>query len=205
MTKKVNHLKLEKTFVIIKPDGVQRSLIGEIIHRYERLGLKLIGVKLVVPTADIARKHYTLDPEWLRKVGEKSILGYQSKGLVSPSSDPVKVGEGVLSRNVRYLTSGPVVAMIWQGAHAVSIVRKITGGTEPLTSDVGSIRGDFVIDSYQSADIEDRAIRNVVHASGTPDEAKQEIDLWFKPEEVLNYRLLEQEILYDVNLDGIWE
>jgi nucleoside-diphosphate kinase len=205
MTKKENHLKLEKTFVIIKPDGVQRSLIGEIINRYERLGLKLVGIKLVVPTADLARKHYTLDPEWIRKVGEKSILGYESKGLKSPSSNPIEVGEGVLKRLMRYLVSGPVVAMVWQGVHAVSIVRKITGSTEPLTSDVGSIRGDFVIDSYQSADMEDRAIRNVVHASGTPDEAKQEIDLWFKPEEILKYRLIEQEMMYDVNLDGIWE
>ena len=206
MTKiNVEQLKKEKTFVIIKPDGVQRTLIGEVIKRYERMGLKLIALKMLVPTADAAEKHYTLDPEWIRKVGEKSILGYKVKGLVPPSEDPLVVGNKVLKRLVRYMTSGPVVAMIWQGSHAVGIVRKMTGGTEPLTSDVGTIRGDFVVDSYQVADLDDRAVRNVVHASGSVEEAKNEINLWFKPEEVLNYRLIQDAILYDVNLDGILE
>lgn len=200
-----HHLKKEQTFVIIKPDGIQRSLIGEIIKRYEQLGLKLTALKLVVPTAEMAEKHYTLDPEWIRKVGEKSILGYHNKGQVPPSDDPIKVGEKVLKRLIRYMTSGPVIAMVWQGSHAVGIVRKMTGGTEPLTSDVGTIRGDYVTDSYQISDIEDRSIRNVVHASGSIEEAKQEIDLWFRPEEVIKYRLIQHELLYDVNLDGILE
>ncbi len=103
------------------------------------------------------------------------------------------------------MTSGPVVAMVWEGAHAVPIVRKMTGGTEPLSSDVGTIRGDFVLDSYQIADTYDRAIRNLVHASGSVEEALGEIKLWFKPEEILNYRLIQDAILYDVNLDGILE
>jgi nucleoside-diphosphate kinase len=103
------------------------------------------------------------------------------------------------------MTSGPVVIMCWQGAHAVGIVRKIVGGTEPLASDVGTIRGDFVLDSYQISDIAGRAIRNLVHASGSVEEANNEINLWFKPEEILNYRLIQDAILYDVNLDGILE
>lgn len=201
----IDHIKNEKTFVIIKPDGVQRTLIGEVIRRYERMGLKMVALKMVIPTAKVAEKHYTLDPEWLRKVGEKSILGYKTKNLVPPSEDPLVIGGNVLKRLVKFMTSGPVVAMVWQGAHAVGIVRKMTGGTEPLSSDVGTIRGDFVLDSYQISDVSDRAIRNIVHASGTPDEAKKEIDLWFKPEEVLNYRLIQDAILYDVNLDGILE
>jgi len=198
-------MKNEKTFVIIKPDGVQRTLIGEIIKRYERMGLKMVALKMVIPTAEMVEKHYTLDPEWLRKVGEKSINGYKSKNLVSPSEDPIFLGKKVLERLVRFMVSGPVVAMVWQGAHAVGVVRKMTGGTEPLTSDVGTIRGDFVLDSYQIADSADRAIRNIVHASGSVEEAKSEIDLWFKPEEILNYRLIQDAILYDVNLDGILE
>lgn len=191
--------------MIIKPDGVQRTLIGEIIHRYERMGLKLVALKMQIPTAEIATKHYTLDPEWIRKVGEKSIASYHTKGIKPPSEDPIVVGEKVLGRLVRFMTSGPVVAMVWQGVHAVQIVRKMTGGTEPLSSAVGTIRGDYVLDSYQIADIDDRAIRNIVHASGSIEEAKAEIDLWFKPEEVLNYRLIQDAILYDVNLDGILE
>ena len=198
-------MKYEKTFVIIKPDGVQRTLIGEIIKRYERMGLKLVALKMTIPTAEMVEKHYTLDPEWLRKVGEKSILGYKTKNIISPSDDPIVVGNKVLIRLVKFMTSGPVVAMIWQGAHAVQIVRKMTGGTEPLTSAVGTIRGDFVLDSYQIADINDRAIRNVVHASGSVEEALSEINLWFKKEEVLNYKLIQDAILYDVNLDGILE
>ena len=201
----VEQLKREKTFVIIKPDGVQRTLIGEIIRRYEKMGLKLLALKMVIPTAEIAEKHYTLDPEWVRKVGEKSIAGYKTKGLVPPTDDPIELGNGVLKRLVKFMISGPVVAMVWQGAHAVQIVRKMTGGTEPLTSDVGTIRGDFVIDSYQIADLDNRAVRNAVHASGSIDEAKNEIDLWFKPEEVLEYHLIQDAILYDVNLDGILE
>jgi nucleoside-diphosphate kinase len=198
-------MKNEKTFVIIKPDGVQRTLIGEIIRRYERVGLKLIGLKMVIPTVEKAEKHYTLDPEWLKKVGEKSIQSYKAKGLVPPSEDPLEVGNKVLVRLVKFMTSGPVVAMVWQGAHAVQIVRKMTGGTEPLSSDIGTIRGDYVIDSYQIADVDDRAIRNVVHASGSVEEAINEINLWFKPEEILSYRLIQDAILYDVNLDGILE
>lgn len=206
MTKiSADHLKKEKTFVIIKPDGIQRSLIGEVIKRYERMGLKLVALKMVIPDSVLAKNHYTLDPEWIRKVGEKSIAGYHSKGLTPPTEDPLELGGRVLRRLVSYLTSGPVVAMVWQGSHAVGIVRKMTGGTEPLVSDVGTIRGDYVIDSYQIADIDDRAVRNVVHASGSPEEAVNEINLWFKPEEVLNYRLIQDAILYDVNLDGILE
>ena len=198
-------MKTEKTFVIIKPDGVQRSLIGEIVGRFERVGLKLVAMKMIVPTVDLVEKHYTLDKEWLRKVGEKAIKGYESKGLTPPTKDPLKVGEKVLDHLKKYITSGPVVVMTWQGAHAVGIVRKIVGGTEPLTSDVGTIRGDFVLDSYQFSDVEGRAVRNIVHASGSIEEAKNEINLWFKEKEIINYRLIQEAILYDVNLDGILE
>jgi len=198
-------MKNERTFVIVKPDGVQRSLIGEIIKRFERIGLKLVAIKMVLPTEDMAGKHYTLDPEWVRKVGEKSIKGYQSKGQVPPSMDPLEVGNRVLSVLKKYMTSGPVVAMAWQGAHAVGIVRKIVGGTEPLSSDVGTIRGDFVLDSYQISDKDGRAIRNLIHASGSVEEAMNEINLWFKPEEIMNYKLIQEAILYDVNMDGILE
>lgn len=95
--------------------------------------------------------------------------------------------------------------MVWEGAHAVAIVRKITGGTEPLTSDVGTVRGDFVLDSYEMSDTDGRAVRNVLHASGSVAEAEKEIALWFKEDEMVNYRLVQEAILYDVDLDGILE
>jgi len=200
-----NHPKQERTLVIIKPDGIQRGLIGEVIKRYEQIGLKLVGIKMTVPTAELVEKHYTLDPEWRMKTGLKSIKSYTDKGLKPPSTDPLEVTARVLKNLVKYLTSGPVVAMVWQGAHAVAIVRKVTGGTEPLTSDVGTIRGDFVLDSYAMSDGDARAVRNIVHASGSAKEANDEIAHWFRQEELVGYRLITERILYDVNLDGILE
>lgn len=199
------HFKYEKTLVVIKPDGVQRSLIGEIIKRYERAGLKLVAMKMFVPTPDFIETHYTLDPEWRRITGEKTIKGYKDKGLVPPTEDPLEVTSILLERLKSYFTSGPAIAMVWQGAHAVAIVRKLTGSTEPLTSDVGTIRGDYVIDSYQMTDLDKRSIRNLIHATGTAEEAEREIKHWFKDEEIINYRLIQEQIIYDVNLDGILE
>ena len=199
------HPKKERTLVIIKPDGVQRSLIGEIIKRYEQIGLKLVGIKMIIPTVEMIEQHYTLDPNWRKVTGEKTIKSYKDKGLKPPSEDPLEITAIILNNLKKYMTSGPVIAMIWQGAHVVEIVRKLTGGTEPLTSDVGTIRGDFVLDSYQMSDTDNRAVRNVIHASGSTEEAEQEIKHWFSKEELHDYRLIQEQILYDVNLDGILE
>ncbi len=195
----------ERSLIIIKPDGVQRSLVGEVIKRYERVGLKLVGVKMVVPTAEHVEKHYTLDPTWRQRNGEKSIKGYKDKGQTPPTEDPMEMSAMTLEKLKKYLSSGPVVPMIWQGLHAVQVIRKLTGGTEPLTSDVGTIRGDFVLDSYKISDDDKRAVRNVIHASGSVEEANMEIPHWFSPEEIVEYRLIQESILYDVNLDGILE
>jgi nucleoside-diphosphate kinase len=199
------HHKEERTFVIIKPDGIQRSLIGEVIKRYEKIGLKLVGLKMGVTTPEMVEKHYTLDPEWMRKTGEKTIENYKRKGQKPPSEDPIEITKVVLESLKRYITSGPVIMMVWQGAHAVGIVRKITGATEPLSSDVGTIRGDFVLDSYVMSDVAGRAVRNILHASGTVEEAEDEIKLWFKEDELISYRTIQEAILYDVDLDGILE
>jgi len=198
-------IKSEKTLVIIKPDGIQRGLVGDIIKRYERSGLKIVALKLTVPSEKLIDAHYSTDSEWKQKAGEKAIAAYRKKGKTPPSEDPMVVGQTVFNNLLKYLTAGPVVAMVWQGMHAVEIVRKITGGTEPLTSDVGTIRGDLTIDSYAMADFDGRAVRNLIHASGSHTEAEAEIKLWFKPDEILNYRLINEAILYDVNLDGILE
>lgn len=206
MDAKNKELNKERTLVIIKPDGVQRSLIGEIIRRYERSGLKLVALRMVIPSPDQARKHYMVGgEEWLETVGEKAAKAYEKKGLKSPYATYRENGMAVLEANAKYLSSGPVVAMVWQGAHAVGLVRKITGGTEPLSSDVGTIRGDFTLDSYQLADTDSRSVRNLIHASGEVEEAEKEIPIWFDEKELLSYRHLQEAILYDVNLDGILE
>lgn len=201
----MNKLKKERTLIVIKPDGVQRGLIGEIIRRYERSGLKLTGLKMIVPPEEFIERHYLVDPEWRVKTGMKTIESYKKKGKQPPSEDPKEITEIILKNLKKYLSAGPVVAMVWQGIHAVGIVRKLTGGTEPLTSDVGTIRGDYTIDSYEVSDIDCRAVRNLLHASGSPEEAEKEIALWFKEEELHSYRLINEAILYDVNLDGILE
>ncbi len=202
---KKNHQQYQRTLVIIKPDGVQRSLIGEVIKRIERTGLKLVGLKFSVPKSEKIEKHYQLEDNWIEKVGQKAIDSYIKKGITPPTLDPVAAGQKILERLIKYVTSGPVVSMVWQGANCVEVVRKIVGCTEPLTSDVGTLRGDFVIDSYEMADIDGRAVRNIIHASSTLEEAQKEIDLWFKEEELINYRLIQEEILYDINLDGFLE
>ncbi|MBP6858369.1 MAG: nucleoside-diphosphate kinase [Candidatus Pacebacteria bacterium] len=197
------HPKKERTLVIIKPDGIQRTLIAELIGRYERIGLKMVGIKMMVPTAELIEKHYTLDSEWRVKTGLKTIKGYQDKGLTPPEMDPLKITAKILTRLVEYMTKGPIIAIVWEGAHAVEVVRKLTGGTEPVTSDVGTIRGDLVLDSYRMSDADNRSIRNLVHASGTVKEAEDEIAHWFRKEELIDYHLVMEHIVYDIALDDI--
>lgn len=195
------HPKTERTLVIVKPDGIQRALIGEIIKRFERTGLKLVGLKMFVPTEAMVEAHYLLNADWKKAVGEKSIASYLEKGETPPSSDPMEVADRVVHRLKKYMTSGPVIGMVWEGAHAVELVRKITGGTEPRNAGIGTIRGDFVLDSYQMADGDNRAIRNLIHASGTVPEAQMEIPHWFTAEELINYRVPHEATLYGVDMN----
>ena len=197
------HPKTERTLVIVKPDGIQRALIGEIMKRYERIGLKLVALKMFVPTEKMIEEHYLLDSEWKKNVGEKSIANYVKKGETPPSNDPIEVANSVVTRLKKYMTSGPVIAMVWEGAHAVELVRKITGGTEPRSASIGTIRGDFVLDSYQMADTADRAIRNLIHASGTVPEAQMEIPHWFSAQEIISYSVPHEATLYDDDITNI--
>ncbi|MDD3434378.1 MAG: Nucleoside diphosphate kinase [Parcubacteria group bacterium ADurb.Bin305] len=197
--------KQERSLVLIKPDGVQRGLIGEIIKRYERSGLKLVGLKMILANEDQIERHYTVDPEWKQKTGQRFLESYRTKGIEPPTNEAEDLGEMVLSKLKKYMTSGPIIAMVFEGMNAVKIIRKITGATEPLSSDVGTIRGDFTLDSYEVADFDNRAVRNLIHASSSTWEADREIAIWFTSEELISYRLIGEAILYDVNLDGIIE
>jgi len=192
---------MEKTLVVIKPDGVQRNLIGEIIRRFEQSGLKLVALKMMQADENLVEKHYTIDPEWVEKVGKKSIESYKKKGLTPPNDDPIALGKDVLGRLKKYITFGPVVPMVWQGSQAVEMVRKICGSTEPLSALLGTIRGDYTPESYQLADGDERAIRNLVHASGSAEEAEKEIELWFEKKEIMEYRLFRDSIIYDKEWD----
>lgn len=200
----IPHPKNQRTFVIIKPDGVQRALIGEIIKRFERTGLKLAALKLTVLDSDRIWKHYNKDDAWFIKKGTKIAEDRAAAGL-SAEKEPIEYGKDIIRALEKFMTSGPVVMMVWEGNEAVNVVKKIVGETEPSTSDVGTIRGDLTIDSYNIAAIDDRAVRNLIHCSDEPENAEFEIGLWFKEDELITYRLVGDQILYDVNLDGIME
>jgi len=200
----IPHPKTERSFVIIKPDGVQRSLIGEIISRFERTGLKLVALKLAMADSDRIWKHYDKDDEWFIKKGTRIAEDRAAAGL-SAEKEPIEYGKDIIRALEKYMTAGPVVMMVWEGNSAVAVVTKLVGETAPASADVGTIRGDLTIDSYDIAAVDDRAVRNLIHCSDTPENAEKEIELWFGKEDVHQYRLLNEAILYDVNLDGIME
>ncbi|MCX7928900.1 MAG: nucleoside-diphosphate kinase [Patescibacteria group bacterium] len=185
----------ERTLVLCKPDTVQRGLIGEIISRFERKGLKIVALKMVMPTEKQAKDHYCWSDEEKEASGNRTIEALKAKGL--PVVKTAKeYAEDVQRRLYSYLTSGPIVAMIIEGAHAVEHVRKVVGHGNPLSADVGTIRADFTTDSYVAADDVDRATRNLIHASSNVDEANREIKIWFKEEEIVDYDLAIEKILY---------
>lgn len=183
---------IEKTVVLIKPDGVERKLIGEIISRFERVGLKLLAMKMIKVKEDHVKKHYpSTRTEWLIKIGEKTLDAYKQfgkdAGETLGTSDPLEIGKKINEWNVGYLVSGPVIAMLWEGNHAVSIIRKLVGFTHPNLADSGSIRGQYSVDSTDLANAEKRAARNLIHASGNEEEAEFERKLWFKENEIYEY------------------
>lgn len=197
-------MQKERTLVILKPDAVQRSLIGEVISRIEKTGLKFTALKFLVATEKQCWDHYHKDEAWFLEKGNRIVNDRKNQGL-SIEKEPLEYGKDIIQANVDFFTSGPVLAMVVEGSGSVGIVKKLVGGTEPLTSDVGTIRGDYTLDSYALSSIDNRAVRNLVHCSDSPEEAQREIKIWFNDKELINYRLVADQILYDVNLDGILE
>ena len=196
-------MKKEQTFVILKPDTIQRSLIGEITNRLERTGLKLVGVKMIKPDEKRLTDHYGKDDTWYTEKGTKRIKFLQDAGKpVDPQRAAIEYGKDIIRGVIRYMQSSPVVAMVWEGNQAVTVVKKLVGTTDPTTSDVGTIRGDYQLDSYSLSDVEQRGIRNLLHCTDKPEEAQREINIWFTPEELQDYRHINEAILEDVNLDG---
>jgi len=200
----MQHPKKERTFVILKPDAVQRGLMGEIISRFERVGLKMIALKMVMATEQQCWDHYNKDEAWFLKKGANIIKNRQDLGM-PVEKEALEYGKDIIRALVKFMTAGPIVPMIFEGNQAMGIVKKIVGGTEPLTSDVGTIRGDFTLDSYELSSYDDRAVRNLIHCSDQTEEAEREIKIWFDDSEIIGYRLVAEGIIYDVNLDGIKE
>jgi len=196
--------KKELTLVILKPDAVQRGLVGETIKRIENTGLKLIALKIVNATEDQLWAHYNKDDEWFLKKGTRTIEERKAMGMPI-EKEALEYGKDIIRALVKFMSCGPVVPMIWEGNQAVGIVKKIVGSTEPLSSDSGTIRGDYTLDSYELASLDSRAVRNLIHCSDPVTDAVREIPIWFSENEILKYRLIAEQILYDINLDGIKE
>ena len=194
----------ERSLVLLKPDAVQRSLIGEIIGRLERTGLKCTAMKMFM--ADEARlvQHYNKNDEWFLKKGARVVEDLKAQGRAI-EKEPIEYGRDIIRTIVHYMEAGPVVGMIFEGNQAVAVVSKLVGSTEPKTSDVGTIRGDYTVDSYSHAAYENRAVRNLVHQSESPEEAEREIAIWFTEDEVMNYVTAQERIMYDVDFDGTEE
>lgn len=184
--------KEEKTFVMIKPDGVRKGLTGEIIKRLEQRDLKIVALEMFQPTHESIDNHYPKDEAWIRRLGQKSFATYEKYGFDPKkelgSDDELEVGQMVRKWLISYMTSAPLVRMVVQGIHAVDMVRKIAGDTMPYKADMGTIRGDFSNDSPLLANQEQRAIMNLVHASETPEEAEHEIKHWFGKSPIYDYK-----------------
>ena len=187
----MDNSRKERTLFLIKPDGVKKGLIGETIKRVEQVGLKIVALKVVKPTRELAEGHLPKEKEWVIGLGNKTLNDYKTTGQdpvkEMGSADPYEIGKIIKEWLVEYLTSGIMVAGIAEGSRAIEFVRKIMGNTNPIMAEPGSIRGDFSNDSPAQANSDKRAIANITHASGDPKESAQEIANWFKPEEIIDY------------------
>lgn len=194
-------LQCERTVVLIKPDAVKRGLIGEVLSRLERMGLKVVALKLVSVPKELAQKHY---PEsrtaLLEGIGQKTLETYAKYGRDPTEElgtmDPLKIGKMVNRWNIDFITSGPVVAILLEGLHAIDNVRLAAGNTIPTFSQPGTIRGDFSLDSPALANAKKRAVRNLLHASGNPDEAKYEAELWFHRADIHDYQRSDEQVMF---------
>ncbi len=196
----MEQIRRERTLVFVKPDGVQRGLVGEVIARFERAGLKVVGLKMVWPDRALLDRHYPRDEGFLRTIGGKTKDAFASYGLdvrqQTGTDDPVEIGRQVREWLIDYVSSGPVVAFVLEGVHAVSVVRKLVGDTLPYRAAPGTIRGDFSVDSPTVANLMKRPVRNLIHASGSVEEAALEIPLWFAESELYEYARADEAVMF---------
>lgn len=200
------HPKKEKTFVILKPDAIQRGLVGNIIQRFERIGLKIVAMKMIVATKEQALDHYNKDEAWLVEKGEKNVITNRKAMGLPIEKDALEYGKDILNGLVEYLICSPVIVMVLEGNNAQAVVKRLVGGTEPATADTGTIRGDFSLETYMLCDADGgRAVRNLIHCTDPKDgegTVEREINVWFKPEEIIKWKSINEKMLYDIDLNG---
>ncbi|MBD3361207.1 nucleoside-diphosphate kinase [Candidatus Woesearchaeota archaeon] len=177
---------VEKTLILAKPDAVQRGLVGEIIKRFEKVGMKIAGIKMIHANEEQLGQHYKDDKDWKISVGNKTLKVAKEKGKTM-NETAEQIGDRIRKWNMETLKFCPVIAMVFEGHHAVEYGRKIVGSTEPRQAAPGTIRGDYSIESYALADAKKRTTLNLVHASESKEEAEREIKIWFNNEEIYDY------------------
>lgn len=192
MKERLRKMLGERTLVLLKPDAVKRGLIGAIFQRFEQAGLKIVACKMILASRDQLDGHFPKSEEWIRGMGEKTLEVCREYEIdpveILDADDPYVIGQKIAEWNYRYLMSGPMMAMVLEGIHAIDTVRKLVGHTSPYKAAPGTIRGDFSINSLDLANVVGSACKNLVHASGTTEEAKQEIANWFDPTELVAYQ-----------------
>lgn len=184
---------MEQTFVILKPDTVQRALTGEIITRFERAGLKIIAMKMMVPEMELLKRHY---PDSLIPiVGNKTKTDWDAYG-VEYSETVEEIGSQIVEATRKFMQTAPVIAMVLEGGHAVEVVRKMVGSTGPKDSAPGTIRGDYAHLSLGQASLKKKGAANLIHASGTVAEAKDEIAMWFDKSDLHSYKTVHEHLTH---------
>lgn len=197
-----NHMKKQRALLIIKPDGVQRGLIGKIVSRFEQVGLKIIGLKFEWANKEKIIAHYPETDAWFAKVGQRTLTNYAKKGLdakkVFNTDKDVEIGKIVKSWLVDYMQESPVFLAVVEGYDAIEIVRKLSGNTIPVLANPGTIRGDFSHDTIDLANEQNRPLRNIIHASDTVEDGEKEVNLWFKEDELFDYKLAGEKFMYSL-------
>jgi len=184
---------IQQSLVLLKPDAVQRGLIGEITQRFERTGFKIVGLKMCYASKDIAGKHYADDEAWLKSVGEKAKKTFEAKG---ETIEPLQAGQRVREMLIDFISMSPTVAIVLEGLDVINKVRLMVGDTAPNKALPGTIRGDYAFDSYGLADVSGRPIQNLIHASDSVESAKREISIWFNDNELHPYQRVDEALLY---------
>ncbi len=193
-------MKKQQALIIVKPDGVQRGLMGKIIKKFEQVGLTIIGLKFIWADKEKIIAHYPDSDEWFRKVGERTLTNYAKKGLDTKkllgTENAIEIGHMVKSWLVDFLQESPVLIMVLEGYECIEIVRKLSGNTIPAAAAPGTIRGDFSHDSIDLANSNARPLRNIIHASDTVEDGIKEVNVWFTKEELFDQKRADEEIMF---------
>lgn len=194
----------EKSLLLLKPDVLQRQIVGEILSRFERKGFKIVAMKMLNATKEQVGEHYIDDDAYSIETGEKAKKGAILRGQDVSDWNSLEWGRTIRKRNIAYLTAGPIIAMVLEGNGVIAGVRKILGSTSPADGDVGTIRDDYSFDNYALADVVSRATRTMLHASDSPESAERETKIWFSKNEICsNYETVAEKIFFDAGWDNI--